>query len=350
MPSYAVVGLGALGARVARVLHSCGQPEELLLVDTASARAGEVAAAIGGPSRPASWRGVLEAGVDVVVLAHGGDQVGPAEAALGAGAHVIATTGALAQVRRLLELGPPPGRPPRHLVVGAAFAPGMACLLAAHAARPLDRIDQIKVASLGAAGPACRDQQRQGLRTTSLEWDRRWLDRPGGSGRELCWFPEPIGGRDCYLAGSGASLLLHRAFPVAELITAKQAASFWERARALVGAAAPSRLSVAAPAPGGRARGRGHHGPEGPLGALRVEVSGARGGVPEVRILGVVDRPGLAGGAVAGVAAHWAATGRLSRPGNGGLAELVEDTAGFLARLAERGVKAAVFDGASGQS
>jgi hypothetical protein len=44
------------------------------------------------------------------------------------------------------------------------------------------------------------------------------------------------------------------------------------------------------------------------------------------------------------VAAVWAAEGRLVRLGAGGLAEMVAPVP-FLAELARRGVKAAVFDG-----
>jgi hypothetical protein len=59
----------------------------------------------------------------------------------------------------------------------------------------------------------------------------------------------------------------------------------------------------------------------------------------------VIDRPAVAAGAVAAVAAVWAATGRFARPGAAGLAELVTDPVPFLAELSRRGIKAAVFEG-----
>ena len=37
---------------------------------------------------------------------------------------------------------------------------------------------------------------------------REWTRRPGFSGRELLWFPDPIGGRDCYRAALVDPLLL----------------------------------------------------------------------------------------------------------------------------------------------
>jgi hypothetical protein len=58
-----------------------------------------------------------------------------------------------------------------------------------------------------------------------------------------------------------------------------------------------------------------------------------------------MDRPGTAAGAVAAVAAVWAATGRLERRGAAGLATLA-DPLPFLTDLARRGVKAAAFVGA----
>jgi hypothetical protein len=85
--------------------------------------------------------------------------------------------------------------------------------------------------------------------------------------------------------------------------------------------------------------------PEGDIGGVRVEVRGSQGPATDQRVLGVVDRPAVAAGVVAAVAARWAVDGRLSRPRAAGLATLVEPGP-FLAVLADRGVKAAVFEGA----
>jgi hypothetical protein len=57
-----------------------------------------------------------------------------------------------------------------------------------------------------------------------------------------------------------------------------------------------------------------------------------------------MDRPAVAAGAVAAAAVQWIAGGRLRRHGAGGLAELAEPLP-FLADLARRGVRAAVFEG-----
>ena len=57
-----------------------------------------------------------------------------------------------------------------------------------------------------------------------------------------------------------------------------------------------------------------------------------------------MDRPGVAAGAVAAVAALWTGDGLVGGPGARGLAGAVAPVP-FLAELARRGVKAASFEG-----
>jgi len=85
------------------------------------------------------------------------------------------------------------------------------------------------------------------------------------------------------------------------------------------------------------------------LGAIRVEVRGRHDDRHDTTVLGAVDRPAVAAGSVAAVAALAVAGGRLHRPGAGGLAELAPET-GLLGELARRGVKAAVFEGSARES
>ena len=73
---------------------------------------------------------------------------------------------------------------------------------------------------------------------------------------------------------------------------------------------------------------------------------GRRGSARIVQVLGAMDRPAVAAGTVAAVAAVMAGSGQLRRSGAGGLAEMV-DPLPFLTELATRGVKAAVFEGAA---
>jgi hypothetical protein len=83
---------------------------------------------------------------------------------------------------------------------------------------------------------------------------------------------------------------------------------------------------------------------EGLLGGVRVELRGERAGSREVSVLGVMDRPGVAAGAVAALAALAVARGEVLRRGAAGLAQVVEPGP-FLRGLAARGVRVAAFDG-----
>jgi hypothetical protein len=236
---------------------------------------------------------------------------------------VVTTVDDAPDTRALLDLDASARQAGRTVVVGAAFAPGLTCLLARHAATGFDTVDEIHVAKHGTGGPACARQHHRALSSAAAIWrDGRWIDRPGGSGRELCWFPDPIGARDCYNAQLPDPALLLPAFPDAGRLSARASATRRDRLT--------SRLPMLRPP----------H-PEGGLGAVRVEVRGTRGAARHVEILGAVDRAGVAAGGVAAVAA-------LAAPapaGAYGLADPRLDTVGLLAELARRGVKAARFVG-----
>ena len=132
-----------------------------------------------------------------------------------------------------------------------------------------------------------------------------------------------MGGRDCYRAELAEPLLLHPALPTAQRVTARLAAS--RRDRAL----APFPVLVPPPVEGG-------------VGAVRVEVRGERGGERATVVYGALDRPAIAAGAVAAVAAIEALGGHLPA-GAGGLASAGRDGADAgragTARGAFRGVR-----------
>jgi saccharopine dehydrogenase-like NADP-dependent oxidoreductase len=322
----AVIGLGAVGARVARQLASTDGVEAVILRDERPERLEEVASSLGPVAvpEPAAITSPPEADAAVLALPSG-THARFAEELLDRDVPVVSASDAMVDARALLDLGPLAKARGLPLVVGAAFSPGMTCVLARHAAAELDEVDEVHVARLGTGGPACARQHHRALAGTALDWrDGGWLQRQGGSGRELCWFPDPVGAADCYRASLPDALLLVQAFPGVERVTARVAATRRDRLTA--------RLPML----------RKPH-PEGAVGAVRVEVRGRQGRRREARILGAMDRPAVAAGAVAAVAAVAAARGEL-RAGAAGLAELVEPVP-FLAELARRGVKAAVFEG-----
>lgn len=321
----AVVGLGALGTRAARQLASSDAVGEVVLRDESSPRVTEVTASIGAKARGETGPYAAPPDADVVLLATPGHlQVAAATALVRRGVPVVATSDAVEDVTALLELGPEADARGTTVAVGAGFSPGLTCVLARFAAEQLDQIDEIHVARLGTGGPACARQHHRALAGEAIDWrDGGWQRRPGGSGRELNWFPDPIGAADCYRAAMPDALLLVPAFPGVGRVTARLAATRRDRLTA--------RLPMLRPP----------H-PEGGLGAVRVEVRGRSSEGIQVEILGAMDRPGVAGGAVAALAAVELGAGRARQTGAAGLADLVAPKP-FLAELARRGVKAARF-------
>jgi hypothetical protein len=213
------------------------------------------------------------------------------------------------------------------VVVGTVMAPGLSCVLAAYLQTGFDRVEEIHVASVGTGGPACARRHHAALTGVAMDWeDGEWRRRPAGSGRELVWFPEPVGGADCYRASLSEPLLLVPRFRSCRRITSRLEATRRDRLT--------SWLPML----------RRPH-PEGLIGSVRVEMRGWVAGRAETRILGAAVPPAVAAGAVSATAARWAVTGLLARPGSAGLAEMAASPGGFLRDLAGAGVTVAEFEG-----
>jgi saccharopine dehydrogenase-like NADP-dependent oxidoreductase len=136
------------------------------------------------------------------------------EQGLAAGVPVVTVADGIAAVEALLALDRSARAAGTSLVVGAGMAPGLTDLLACEAALAFDAVEEIHVAKAGTAGPSCARQHHRALGEEALDWrDGNWVRRAGGSGRELCWFPEPVGGRDCYRAALPDALLVVPAWP-----------------------------------------------------------------------------------------------------------------------------------------
>jgi hypothetical protein len=325
----AVIGAGAVGTRLARQLVSSDDITSVLLRDERADRVAAVVESLGAPASVDHAPSDEVVDVDVVVLAGPpGSHIGPARAFLEERVPVVSVSDSVDDVRALLDLDFEARERGVPVVVGAGFAPGLSCVLARHAAARFDHVDEIHVARAGTGGPACARQHHAALAAEAIDWrDGTWVSRPGGSGRELCWFPDPIGGRDCYRAALPDALLLVPAFPGVQRVTARVSATRRDRLTA--------RLPMLWPT----------H-PEGGPGALRVEVRGQRGTSRDVTVLGAMDRAAVGAGAVAAVTARLAAAGELAHVGASGLASQV-DPVPFLSELARRGVRAAVFHGSA---
>lgn len=279
-----VVGAGVVGSRIVDQIISAGQ--EACVFDRNQYRAQKLVAlhARNGDIRAAEDLSDLFV-MPVVVVAGGSSHVEVAGRLLEAGSNVVSCSDAMDDVRALLELDSQARERGRTIVVGSVAAPGLTGLLAWHLRDRFDTIDEVHVAVHGTGGPDCARQHHQALRGQSIGWhDGEWLKRPGGSGRELCWFPEPVGSYDCYRSEMVDPLLLHRAMPTLGRVTARTSATRRDRLTA--------RLPMLTPPHA-----------EGGMGAVRVEVRGFKDGARVVQVAGVAERLGQIAGVVASATA-----------------------------------------------
>lgn len=279
---FVVVGVGVVGRRVSRLLGATAGATDDALVSTARLDVGATTVSDLGPG-------------DVVVLATGRPHAATAAELAGRGASVVSVSDDVADVAELLDLDDCFRQAGATLVVGAAMAPGLSGLLVRHLATRLAVLEEIHVAFHATAGPACARQHHRALAGRAVGWhDYGWIERPAGSGRELCWFPEPVGARDCYRAELPDPILLHRSDPDVRRISARVSATRRDRLTA--------RLPML----------RKPH-PEGGVGALRVEVRGAApDGSRAVAIAGIAELVGTAAATTAVVFAEAIAEDRLS--------------------------------------
>ena len=265
---------------------------------------------------------------DIVVLTSGGSHAERAGEYLVAGRHVVSTTGALDDVRQLLDLDRDARQGGSCLVVGAAVSPGLSGLVARRLADGMQRCDELHLAMHGTAGPACAREHHGRLNGWAVGWqDDEWLERiPAGSGRELCWFPEPVGARDCYRAETPDPLLLQSAFPGVGRISARVSATRRDRLTA--------RLPMLSPP---------HR--EGGVGALRVEARGGDAdGARVTAIWGVAEMIATATAAVAASFVDLVATGGCE-PGVLIAGDPALPTRDLLAGITRRGVRLQAFTG-----
>ena len=246
-PIVGLVGHGVTGSRVAAHLLTAGVRLAVYDPVPCSTRPGLVR--VDDPADLAT--------TDLVVLCRPAPHTALAERLLGSGVAVVSISDDLADLKAMMRLQATAEAGGAALVAGAGMAPGLSGLLARHLAAQLHTLDELHVAVHGTAGPACAHQHHEALGDTALGWhDGEWVEPPGGSGRELVWFPEPMGAHDCYRAALADPLLMRRSFPQATRISARVSATRRDRLTA--------RLPMLTPP----------H-PSGDRGAVRVEARGA---------------------------------------------------------------------------
>ncbi len=324
-----IVGSGATGTRVARQILSTSPNVEVAMSDDAPGVAESAARSLGSSvlSNPPDTTDFAA----VVIATRAESHAEIAQRYLSRAQVIISVGDSIGDVRDLLDLDEQAKANDCRVVVGAGMMPGLSNVLAAHGRQWFDEVREIHVAKFGTGGPDCARQHHRSLKGLCFDWrDDQWQRRPGGSGRELAWFPSPVEAADCYRAALGDPLLLIRVHPNVERITSRMAATRRDR------------LTMNLPML------RNPH-PEGLLGAVRVELRGTKDGGQVELVLGSAERPAVAAGAVAASAVEALLTSSdepaLTEPGSKGLAEWVEPRA-FLHSVRDRGVRSEIFIGA----
>lgn len=266
-------------------------------------------------------------GCDVAVLAHGGDHAPVAADLIGRGIPVVSIADSVSDARALVDLDEAARNRDLPLVVGAGMSPGLTGLLARHLAAQLHTCDEIHISVHGTAGPSCARQHHRALagRAFGLH-DGVRITRTAGSGRELCWFPEPVGAYDCYRAEMPSPMLFHETFPDVQRISARMSANRRDRLTA--------RLPMMRPP----------H-PEGGVGAVRVEVRGSvESGARSTLIVGVAELVGTSAAATATALTSGVLGGDLP-PGVITTGDERLDTLGLLRTIERLGVRLQEFTG-----
>jgi hypothetical protein len=304
--TIALVGAGVVGQRVLKRLEVVAPDARIVQVDTRTS--------------------VVDA-CDLAILAQPGPHAALAADLLADGTSVVSIDDTMSEVREMLDLDDIATAAGATVVVGAGMSPGLTELLARYLVARLAACDEIHVAVHGTAGPSCarRHHGALGSRATALH-DGAWVTRTGGSGRELCWFPEPVGAYDCYNADLPAPLLLHEAFPEVSRISARISATRRDRLTA--------RLPMLSPP---------HR--EGGVGAVRVEVRGTDGDGGRVTMISGVSE--LVATVAAATAAAFAAASLAGELPVGAVAagDARLDTVGLLRVVERLGVRLQEFTG-----
>ena len=289
-----IIGAGLVGTHVTDALVARGQVQ-LMVNDTNAAASRRLSIRAGSGASKVQVVSTNEMfSANVVVLACPGLHAKAARKLLEAGVSVVSCSDDLDDTLAMLDLDAIATQARQTLVVGATMSPGLSGVLVRTMSTRFSSVDEAHIAIHGTAGPACAQQHHRALAGQSIGWhDGDWLRRPAGSGRELCWFPDPVGPRDCYRAELADPVAIHQALPELLRVTVRMSANRRDRLTA--------RLPMLTPPHA-----------EGGIGALRVEVRGWRDDARHVEVVGIADRVAHIAGLVAATAARKVIGGELA--------------------------------------
>ena len=289
-----VIGAGLVGAQTTDALIARAQAQ-LMVADTNPTAANRLVKRSSGTRcqvRAVATSEMFSA--NVVVLACPAPHAKAARKLLEAGVSVVSCSDDLDDTLAMLDLDAIARQSRQTLVVGATMSPGVSGLLVRTMSARFTSVDEAHIAIHGTAGPACAQQHHRALAGQSIGWhDGDWLRRPAGSGRELCWFPDPVGPRDCYRAELTDPVVIHQAMPELSRVTVRMSANRRDRLTA--------RLPMLTPPHA-----------EGGIGALRVEVRGWRDDARHVEVVGVADRVAHMAGLTAATVARRLVAGQFA--------------------------------------
>lgn len=365
-----VGGAGAIGRRAAALLADQPSVESMVIADLAPVNAAEVASRFGSKataywtdfSDPREAREALE-GADLALGCLGGRpslERPIVEAAIDARIPYIGICDDWKVTEEVLEMDPEASEAHTLVVTGAGASPGLTNLMALHASRGLDEVNEIHISWVGSTNsPSGVEAVAHTLKSfggsARMFVGGGWRFVRAGGAREQVWFPEPVGAVDVATCRHPEPVMLARSFPGVREISVKGSlgVAILQDAMRLASRLGVSRstLERAGGLPGIETwlPGVGFFGGGPRWSALRVEVRGRRMSAPATVVLGAVDSmQNLAAGPLAAIAL---AIGR-GTVGRGEVGvrtpeEVVEPVEVFQ-RLANWGIKVARLEPADG--
>ncbi len=322
-----VIGAGAVGTKVSQQLLASNSVDQITIRDISPEKLGTASKALSGRVTVEHFPFSQNMDADVVVITSPrGTQLEAVKNSIRLRRPTVVVSDGLVETVSILKLEEEAFNFKVPVAVGTGFAPGLSCVLAAYGKRMLDEIDEIHVSKMGTGGPACALVHHRALSRSSYGWrENRWDRRLGGSGRELLWFPEPVGPQDCYNASLADPILLHHVFPKVSRISAKMAATRRDRFTAFFPMLTPPHS-------------------EGGVGAIRVELRGRKNGVQENIVLGVAERPAVAAASVTALTVEFLLNKKIKTNYMSTLGLMV-DPSEFLSELSKRSIDLQIFEG-----